>query len=55
MPVEDPDRGLGSDLPPPPLPFVRKFCYKKVKITHFEGGNPYLKLPLKYFLIRPCL
>lgn len=29
MPVEDPDRGLGSDLPPPPSPSSENFAIKR--------------------------
>lgn len=52
--VADPE-GV-SGIAPPPLFFVRKFCFKKTKITHFEGETLSLKTkmngrpPFKKFL-----
>lgn len=53
--VADPE-GVSGIAPPPPLFFVRKFCFKKTKITHFEGETLSLKTkmngrpPFKKFL-----
>lgn len=33
-------RGVPGVGTPPPPTFVTKLCFKKIKITHFEGGTP---------------